>query len=725
MKGTSATFTADVARTADAPKGSLDPAKFAHPEPPPPTAADLARLPDDERLLAVANGVSALTFAGFGTRPVAHREGTVTFPADGSGTAILYVRPEWRNANHAVTVSGVLIDETGREVRATATIPLGKAEARGVRVVVPRELVAAGEPVPVAVEAFGVKPDDGAVPALIVVRLDANAAPVGWPYQNPDDEPDGGQLPALRSARKSQPAGWTEQPVFDPVRRQVVDTVAVVDGKAVVTLRHPGAYKLLALTRLADGTTVRAEAGLAARPARKLPGLTLALDATAVDAGGRLRGEVRTRFAGAKVLLTLRDAAGVKLFTPLTAGADGTARFDEPLPPRLRYGCAVTAEYPESAAVVHADQRELFVTPTDRTLAVTVKGPETAGPGADVKLDLAVNRAEPVDLLVSVYDESLLSVAKDRTATLRDFYLADARGLSAAARELALRRMGDVRIEALVRRAEKLVDDKDATAREPGLEDQLRELIEGWRNRPQRQLTVFHIATLVRLAGFEVYLAPTWSTGCVVGEVPGADRLADLFFRDWRTCGSSTTRVSAVMIDGVVLIGLHNREANGVSDPWAGLRANGQLGLQFGFGGFGNLGGQLGGSLGVRGISGFGGNIGGFGGIAGGFGGGGFGGQLGGQIGGLGGQIGMSFGHNRDFAGAPGLIGGGLLPGAGRSGRSRGWASAPRSSAGTSPTPRSGQPTCGPTPPARPRCRSSYRTRSPTGGCRWSPWRRT
>ena len=49
-----------------------------------------------------------------------------------------------------------------------------------------------------------------------------------------------------------------------------------------------------------------------------------------------------------------------------------------------------------------------------------------------------------MDLIVSVFDESLLGVSGDLSRNIRDFYLADARGQGRAARDLAATRLGGV-----------------------------------------------------------------------------------------------------------------------------------------------------------------------------------------------------------------------------------------------------------------------------------------
>ena len=166
------------------------------------------------------------------------------------------------------------------------------------------------------------------------------------------------------------------------------------------------------------------------------------------------------------------------------------ARIDEALPANLRYGCAVACSIPRARRTIHADQRDLFVIPTDRTIQVTTTVPDEVGPGAEINLGIEINRKEEVDLIVSVFDESLLGVSGDLSKNIRDFYLADARGQGRAARELAATRLGTVTIAELVKKAEELLKDKDRLAQEPGLEQQLTGLsraMEGGQGRGDRR----------------------------------------------------------------------------------------------------------------------------------------------------------------------------------------------------------------------------------------------
>jgi hypothetical protein len=320
---------------------------------------------------------------------------------------------------HSATVTATFLDETGRENFAVGTFPLDPKGGKAARISTPKELFTTGEEVPAAVALTGLGAGETHATTVVVVKLDASpASPWLTPVAVADEDggadvPNNTRLPALGAPRGTKPPkeGWKAQPVFDPVKRSVQTVLPVADGKASVTLKQPGAYKLLAVARLADGTVLHSETGVVVKAPAKLPGVALQLDAREVESGGKLTGTIHTKFSGAKLLLTLRDAAGVKLVKPLTAGPNGVVRFSEQLPANLRYGCAACVRYVESPTSVHADQRDVFVLPTDRTLTVTTTAPETVGPGAEVKLGLQVNREEEVDLVVSVFDESLLGVS--------------------------------------------------------------------------------------------------------------------------------------------------------------------------------------------------------------------------------------------------------------------------------------------------------------------------
>jgi hypothetical protein len=99
VSGTSATWSAVVTKGADVGKLSLDPTQFVAHEGGPPSLDDFEALPEDERLLTLANGVSAMSFAGFGARAVATREGKVSFAPGKPHTAEIDLPPAWLRAS--------------------------------------------------------------------------------------------------------------------------------------------------------------------------------------------------------------------------------------------------------------------------------------------------------------------------------------------------------------------------------------------------------------------------------------------------------------------------------------------------------------------------------------------------------------------------------------------------------------------------------------------------
>jgi uncharacterized protein YfaS (alpha-2-macroglobulin family) len=247
---------------------------------------------------------------------------------------------------------------------------------------------------------------------------------------------------------------WDALPAEESVKRTMVTAIPFTRGdSATLKLTEAGAYKLVAVGQREDGTNVRTEIGCVVQSAEDRPALTLKLDREEITAGDRLTGAIHSKYADARVLLTVRDSAGLRLWKTMQL-RNGVFPLNEELPADLRYGCSIEVEYPEAEGHVSCTHQFLRVVPKDRILDIRTVHKDTVGPGETVRLNIDVNRPEEVDLIVSVYDQSLLAINPDRAPDIRSFYLADDRVGNQAARDLLKRRLGSVTLEQLLKKAE-------------------------------------------------------------------------------------------------------------------------------------------------------------------------------------------------------------------------------------------------------------------------------
>ncbi len=227
------------------------------------------------------------------------------------------------------------------------------------------------------------------------------------------------------------------------IRRDLATAVIFKGDTATLRLREAGAYMLTAIWHKPDGTRSRREIGCTVLPPRELPALSLHLDRDTYQSGDTLTGSVQSKYADARVLLTLRDSVGLRLWQTMRL-SKGRADVKLPLPSAVHYGCSIEVQYidgDDDADPTHVVSRIVHVVPTQRMLTIHSELKPVCEPGAKAVLELQVNRKEPVDLIVSVYDKALRSVAPDQSTDIRNFYLADEshlrcpcpRGLAASA----------------------------------------------------------------------------------------------------------------------------------------------------------------------------------------------------------------------------------------------------------------------------------------------------
>jgi uncharacterized protein YfaS (alpha-2-macroglobulin family) len=298
--------------------------------------------------------------------------------------------------------------------------------------------------------------------------------------------------------------------IEEPVRRSLVTATAFRGEVATLRLSEPGAYKLVAILERPDGGQTRAEVGCMVHAAEDRPALALQLDRTTWDAGQRLHGTVHSRYADARVLLTVRDSIGYRAWKTLQL-AGGMAEIDLELPAACRYGCSVEAQYADRAEDgADVASQHIYVRPVQRMLDIQTRLKPVVGPGDRVAIDLQVNRKEAVDLVVSVYDQALLGIRPDRAVDPRSFYLADDRVRRDQGRELVRRQLGGATVRQLLDRANKMLgqyDSGDASEQAAALRTLLA------RARAQEHLTSYDVATLLRVAGVKLYPVNPWYGG--------------------------------------------------------------------------------------------------------------------------------------------------------------------------------------------------------------------
>ncbi len=527
VPGSSVRFTAQVVRPGPAGREfPLDARAFVYHDPASEWRFDPTALSEERQLLWKAGHLPPWAARETGPVVLAQREADLTLDAQGYAEHALDLDAAWLDGHCAVLVEGVLVDYNGHEQRAARRIPLqSHGTEPGLELQLPKQSFTPGEPICVRLAPRDGKLDprqlDAAVMAMRLTcwsgiplndthgALGQLGAMPGMQFQA--DQFMGAQFmmrsarPYPRAAHAVHPRYWQLRaaPTTTVVRKLATATVARA-GEAVLSLDRPGAYKLVGMVETDDGSKLVGEAGLVVRPADALPGLTLQLDRDVIPSGDALTGGIESHFTGARVLLCVRDSRGVRFWRPYRL--DGTAvQIEERLPKGLRYGCSVEAFCLDANGRVHAAAQPIRVVPRERILTVGVETKEVYSPGEEVQLDLEVNRREPVDLVVSVYDQSLLGVSADRSVDPRQFYLADERALHTAGREHLRARLAGVTLKELVERAEKTLSEAPKTSETPR-EEAIRRTVANYRG--SRIANCEDIVVLLHLAGIEAGADP-------------------------------------------------------------------------------------------------------------------------------------------------------------------------------------------------------------------------
>ncbi len=459
-----ARFTAQVLRRVRArPGDALDPGLFVHGD----RDSTGTRLPDEDSLDFASALLARLGrgLGGLGYRQevavVAEITGEVVMNKTRGGSHTIELRPEWLTDEHEVVVSAMLVDDNGREQKAVRRFDLAGERSRGLALSLAHDRVEVGQQLDLSVALAGPSGPAIAEATVVAMRLESEAAPVlwspDWLYSNSRPywgQSYWGQSQIVLNGRDYMNvfrpnSQWYAPSQPSSIRRFMTTATGVSDGRARLALETPGAYELVVVARLADGSSVRDRIGCVVSPKTGGPAVVLELDRSSYGPGETLSGRVHSRFADAIVLLSIRDGSGIRAWRSIALRGT-TAAFEHRLPADLGHVFVVDVHYIDRDGRIHLDDARAKVDRRDRILEISSKHGEVYEPGDKVELELQVKSddGEPgeVDLVVSVYDRSLLGIAPDRSADVRSFYLADRRAPDAAARDRVRRVIGDLSV---------------------------------------------------------------------------------------------------------------------------------------------------------------------------------------------------------------------------------------------------------------------------------------
>ena len=413
-------------------------------------------LSEEEALLVEADNTYMPTVA-FGGKVVVSQINQEIPLDSGTGEFTMDLKKEWLGGRFCVDVQGVLIDANGREQRATHHEPLNEGKPR-LTLNLPKRVFATNELITIQTAAVDEKGNAlRGKSTVVAMKLTPGQVSYAMPTEYLGDF---GFNPSRIYGIRYGYGYRGYSPVPTAIPRVMATAVGFVGDKAELTLPDPGAYKLVVVTHTEDGKSVTDEIGCIVRKADELPGLHFTTDKREYTAGDNLVAEIQSRFADARILVTLRDSQGVRLWKPLQLAGQST-KLNLRLPEDTRYACDLVIQYVEGNGKVHVADQVVRVVPSHRFISIQTEHKDQVAPGETVKLSLNVNRAEPVDLVVSVYDQSLLGITSNKQTDIRNFYFADERIVVDRDRDLLRRRLGSITLGAVVEQAEAIIKERE------------------------------------------------------------------------------------------------------------------------------------------------------------------------------------------------------------------------------------------------------------------------
>lgn len=407
----------DLADAARPDPGRLDRSRFALASAGPGHLPSYDDLPEDLRLLAMAGDAFVMDTSLGGVPVRASFKESLSMEGRTSASHLIKLRDEWLDGRHSVRVKAVAVDQNGREQRTFAVLPL-VPEGHEIDLRLRKEIFTSGEPIVLTIQSRSkLAPGVTRSSVVVVMRLHQGMG-TGGPFLYSQ------RLSQVNIIQASPNWGWYGR--TGRISRSMVTARTMDKDTTTLRLNGAGAYKLVVVTRFSDGVTVKKEAGIVVQESAHLPALLLRLDRRSYMAGERLRGAIHSRFRNARILLTLYDGNCIRLVRPMQIKGS-SALLDLELPSRLGQGAVVEVLYPDKKGRVHLDDTLIKVHPKDRVLQIRTEMDRQVAPGSHVEMKIQVDRRKPVDLVVSVYDASLLGIGPDRGTDIRSFFLADER----------------------------------------------------------------------------------------------------------------------------------------------------------------------------------------------------------------------------------------------------------------------------------------------------------
>ena len=398
---------------------------------------------------------------------------SLKFGDDGVAEYRLTLDPSWKHG-HVLEVNGSIIDGNQREQKAAKRIVLGgedEAET-GFAFSLERSEVQPGETFGAILSGPG-----EVVGSLVVFRLQSRVDEL-----DPVERMDVAN-PFLQRHAVMPHRGWIHslhrgQIVSAAVQRiarefHSLTPLVLAEGEqqklryeGELRIAKPGAYMVRALARTAEGREISLERSVVVRSEKRANGVFLELESDRLSAGESLRGRVESRFEGAQVLLALRDGNGVRTLLPLTLEGE-SSEFEIDLPENLTTGCELTARYSDDARTLHLHRRSFAVEPKALRLEISSEIPQVLKPGEEVEMTFSVNRKQATDLVVSVYDESLLGIAPDPGIDGASFFHADVRVEDEAVARMLKSYLGSLSLAELAAQLEAVVEETAVDQRPP------------------------------------------------------------------------------------------------------------------------------------------------------------------------------------------------------------------------------------------------------------------